>query len=159
VIRHARDLGLADTLAPGALVVAMIEPTLLGLAVANARGSLRRGTCGELARWPAVPMPAIAGPANAEHELAERTALEAKLLVVHRLLARRRETCSGRRRRASCAPSRRPSAEGLGVVSGALDLFGVLAGGDRNGEIFDAATFPPIASTARRQRSHAAINT
>ncbi len=54
--------------------------------------------------------------------------------------------------------SRRPSAEGLGLQSGALDLFGVLAGQDRSGENFDVATFPPIGSTVRTRRNHAAIN-
>jgi hypothetical protein len=43
--------------------------------------------------------------------------------------------------------------------SGALDLFGVLAGGDSNGGIFGDATFPPVGSTVRTRRNQAAINT
>jgi hypothetical protein len=88
VIRHARDLGLADALAAVALVVAMIEPALVGGPVPSTCCPLRLGPCDELARRSAEPLAAVAGPADAEHELALRTALEAKLLVVHRLLAR-----------------------------------------------------------------------
>jgi hypothetical protein len=87
VIRHARHLSLADALAAGALVVAMIEPALVGGPVASTCRSLRLGTRGKLARQPTEPVPAVARPADTEHELAQRTSLEAKLLV-HRLLAR-----------------------------------------------------------------------
>ena len=125
----------------------------------NARRALRRGTCRHLARRATEPLSAITGSTDTEHEQAPATPLESKLLVVHRLLPRRRKTCSRRQRRASCAQSRRPSAEGLGLQSGALDLFGVLAGRDRNGEIFGDATFSPTGSTARTQRNQAAINT
>jgi hypothetical protein len=158
LIRHACELGLADALAAVALVVAMIEPTFGRLSVTSARRSLRLGTCRHLARRATEPLSAIAGSTDTEHQQAPATPLESKLLVVHRLLPRRRKTCSGRRWRASCAQSRRPSAEGLGLQSGALDLFGVLAGRDRNGEIFGAATFLPTGSTARTRRNHAAIN-
>jgi hypothetical protein len=84
VIRHARELGLADSLAAGALVVAMIEPTLVGGPVVGTSGALRLGPRDELARRSAEPLSAVAGPADTEHELAQRTALEAELLV-HRL--------------------------------------------------------------------------
>jgi hypothetical protein len=87
VIRHARKLGLADSLAAGALVVAMIEPALVGGPVASTSGALRLGPRDELAGRSAEPLSAVAGPADAEHELAPRAALEAELLV-HRLGAR-----------------------------------------------------------------------
>ncbi len=138
----------------------MIEPTLSCLPVPSSCRALRLDTRRNLAWRPAERVAAIAGPANTEHEEAQATALEAKLLVVvHRLLPRRRKTCSGCRRRASCAQSRRPSAEGLELVLGALDLFGVLAEPDRNGEIFEAASFAPTGSTVRTRRNQAAINT
>jgi hypothetical protein len=88
VIRHACRLGLANALAASALVVAMIEPALGRLPVPSSCGSLRLGPRGDLARGPAERVSAIAGPADTEHELAQATALEAKLLVVHRLVPR-----------------------------------------------------------------------
>jgi hypothetical protein len=89
VIPHARALGLAAALAAGTLVVAMIEPTLVGLPVPRPSGSLGLGARRDLARRPAEQMAAVAGPADAKHELTLPAALEAQLLVVvHRLLAR-----------------------------------------------------------------------
>jgi hypothetical protein len=88
LIRHACDLGLSDALAALALVVAMIEPTFGRLPVASARSSLRLGTCCHLARRATEALSAIAGSTDAEHQLAQATPLEAKLLVVHRLLPR-----------------------------------------------------------------------
>jgi len=84
VIRHACCLGLANALTAGALVVAMIEPTLVTGPMTSTRRSLRRDTGGELARRPAEPLAAIAGAADAEHELAQSASLETKLVVVHR---------------------------------------------------------------------------
>jgi hypothetical protein len=96
VIRHARHLGLANATTALALVVAMIESSLRRLPVSRARRSLRRGTRHDLAWRPAKALPAIAGLTDPEHDLAPRTSLETKLLVVvHRLLARGRKTCSG----------------------------------------------------------------
>lgn len=60
VIRHACCLGLANALTAGALVVAMIEPTLVTRPMTSTRRSLRRGTRGELARRPAEPLTATA---------------------------------------------------------------------------------------------------
>jgi len=91
VIHHACYLGLANALPAGALVVAMIEPTLVTGPMTSTRRSLRRGTRGELARRPAEPLTAIAGAADAEYELAQSTSLEAKLVVVHRSPAARTE--------------------------------------------------------------------
>jgi hypothetical protein len=89
VIRHARDFGLPDALAAGTLVVAMIESPLVGGPVTSARRPLRPSARGQPARPSAEPVPAIARSTDAEHELAQRTSLEAKLLVVvHQLLAR-----------------------------------------------------------------------
>ena len=160
VIPHARAGGrLASPLAAGPLVVAMIEPSLFRPPVARAGGALGRDARRGLTRCPAEQLPAVAGPAEAEHELTPPTALEAQLLVVvHRLLARRRETCPDDRTRALWAHAgvhrRRVSSCELGT----LDLFGVLAAQDRNGEIFADATFPPTGSTVRTRRDQAAIN-
>jgi hypothetical protein len=86
VIRHARDrAGLASALAAGALVIAMLEPTLVARPVTGTCCALRRAPRGDPARRPTEPLTAIAGPAYAEHGLAQRTPLEAKLLV-HRHL-------------------------------------------------------------------------
>ena len=48
--------------------------------------------------------------------------------------------------------------EGLGLAS-EPSIFSVsVRTGDRNGEILDAATFPPIDSTARTRRDQSAVN-
>lgn len=89
VIRHARAGGLANTLAASTLVVAMIAPPLVGLPVPGAGGSFGLGARRDLARRPAEHVAAVAGAADAEHELTLPTALEAQLLVVvHRRLPR-----------------------------------------------------------------------
>jgi hypothetical protein len=91
VIRHARDRGLADAFAAIALVVAMVEPTLGRSPVPGTRCSLGLGPCRYLARRAAEALSAIARPTDTEYELAQTTPLEAKLLVVHRLLPGRRK--------------------------------------------------------------------
>jgi hypothetical protein len=91
VIRHARHRGLADALAANALVVAMVEPTLGRSSMPSARCSLGLGPCCYLARLATETLSAVAGPTDTEHELAQTTPLEAKLLVVHRLLPGRRK--------------------------------------------------------------------
>lgn len=160
VIPHAHAPSLSAALAACTLVVTMIEAALVRLPVPSVGCSLGLGARSDLANRPAELLSPVAGPADTEHELTSPTALEAKLLVVvHRLLPRRRKTCSGRQRRASCAQSRRPSAEGLELVTRGPRSFGVLAEPDPNGEIFDAATFSPTGSTARTRRNQAAINT
>jgi hypothetical protein len=89
VIRHAHNLGLANATPAVALAVAMIEPTLLRLLVSSSRLSLRNRPRHDFARRSAEPLPAVARSADPEHDLAQRTSLEAKLVViVHRLLAR-----------------------------------------------------------------------
>jgi hypothetical protein len=96
VIRHAVALLGADATTTVTLTIAVIELALDRAPVPSARASLGGRARGHLARGPAEPLPAIAGPADPEHDLAERTALEAKLRgVVHRQSARGRKTCSG----------------------------------------------------------------
>jgi hypothetical protein len=85
MIRHACCLGLANALTAGTLMVAMIEPTLVTGPMTSTRRSLRSGTRDEPAWRSAEPLAAIAGAADAEHELAQRTSLEAQLVVVHRI--------------------------------------------------------------------------
>jgi hypothetical protein len=99
----------------------------------------------------AVRRASEARPARREQRHATTASLKAKReLGVHRPAVATPRTCPRRRRRASSAQSRCPSAEGLGLQSGALDLFGVRADPDRNGEIFDVATFPPIRRLTRQ---------
>src|SRR5437588_4431561 len=115
VIRHARELGFAR--APVALAITMVEPPLRRPLVSGSGSSLRLRPRRRLARRSAVPLPAVAGAAHPEQDLALPTCASLHtnpVAVVHRILLRERETCSGPRRRASCAQSRRPSAEGLG---------------------------------------------
>src|SRR3990167_6628118 len=112
VIRHARELGPALSLA-----ITVIESTLGRGLVASPCPALRLRPCRRLARRSAVPLPVEAGPADPEQRLALHAcaSLDANPVAdVPPFLVRGRETCSGRRRRASCAQSRRPSAEGLG---------------------------------------------
>jgi hypothetical protein len=85
VIPHACAGRLANALAAGSLVVAMIELAFGRTTVPHAGRSLRLGARLDPAPHPAELLAAIAGTADAEHELASSTALEAEqLVVVHR---------------------------------------------------------------------------
>ncbi|MBA3580494.1 MAG: hypothetical protein H0W42_10975 [Gemmatimonadaceae bacterium] len=88
LIRHACARSLANALAAGTLVVAMLEAPLGGSPVPIAGCALRRGARRDLTKRPAELLTAVAGPADTKHELAPSAPLEAKLLVlvVHRLL-------------------------------------------------------------------------
>jgi len=88
VIHHARDLGVApaEAAAVAAIPIAMIAPALDGLLVSGSSSSLGCRPCQDLTDQPAVLLPSVAGSADPEHDQAPSTSLDAKLLVVHRLL-------------------------------------------------------------------------
>ena len=132
------------------LMRCMILPTLIRPLVFGVGQSAHAGLFERTTVVVAVTLSSIVAATDEERRRATAAAQLEDEYVVHRPSA---ATTTANLPRAS-APSivcSKPvsSAGGLGLQSGALVLFGVLASGDRNGEIFHVASLPPIELTGQ----------
>lgn len=149
VIRHARRCAFAQS--ELAIALSMIGEPLWRSLVASASCTLLRGASRHTTRVFAVSLAAKTRPAHREQAVATTASLKTKReLAVHRPAVVTPTNLPTSSASSIVSSSRCPSAEGLGVVTEALDLFGVRADANRNGEIFDAASFPPISRDTRQ---------
>jgi hypothetical protein len=128
LIHHARVGGCTFAQAQVAIPIAVILTAQRRCLMARA-GLLLLGRAGRRAtRVVAIALASEARPAEREQAAAESASLEAQQpLVVHRSLTAKATNLPRLPAASIVGSSRRPSAEGLGLQSGALDLFGVLA--------------------------------
>lgn len=104
----------------------------------------------------AVPLAAVAGAADREEAEAPAAPLEAESVVVHVVT----DDDENLPRPPASRIVRRPSstAEGSGVVTGALDFFSASSGPPIYGEMIAGSTFLPTGPTVRSRRLQAAVN-
>jgi hypothetical protein len=127
LIHHAGVAGCTFAQAPVAIPVAVILAAQRRCLMARPGLLLLRRAGGRTTPVVAVALTTEARPAEREQVAAESASLEAQQpLVVHRSLTAKATNLPRLPDASIVGSSRRPSAEGLGLQSGALDLFGVL---------------------------------